>query len=226
MNHTSSGFCIRDLRARKAVASRGDALAVEVCLESGVTAGAAVSVCQSAEKLVALVNERLADELVGFDARSQAALDALLVELDGTPDQSVLPRELLFVVSAAAARAAAIQMGLPLYRWLGGALAAGVPRLLPFGEDTVDGSIIRFVTPATVGTVSKTAAIFRDLATNPRDVKLVTTLRGDFTDETFCVDLAAALGISFVQSGWKENISLANRLGEIVPPSPSVVLGR
>ncbi|MBQ1455713.1 MAG: hypothetical protein IIZ25_07710 [Thermoguttaceae bacterium] len=227
MSHTfPAAFRIGDLRARTSVASRGGALTVEVVLESGVTAGAAVSVERDPAGLVDLVNERLADELFGFDVREQTALDALLVELDGTADRSVLPRELLFAVSAAAAAAAAKGMRLPLYRWLGGALASEVPRLLPFGEETAVGGKARFITPAKIGTVTEAAAAVAELKAKKSGAKAVPVLRGDLTDETFCVDLAIALAVPFVESGWEGNISLANRLAAVIPPCPSAALGR
>ncbi|MBR2585547.1 MAG: hypothetical protein IKE64_08990 [Thermoguttaceae bacterium] len=213
-------FRIGDLRARRCVAARGEALAVEIILQSGVTAGAAVSLDRDADKLAELVNERLADELFGFDVREQSALDALLIELDGTADRSVLPPELMFAVSAAAAKAAAKGMRLALYRWLGGALAGDFPRLLPFGEETAVGSKARFITPAKIGTVTEAAAAVAELKAKKSGAKAVPVLRGDLTDETFCVDLAIALAVPFVESGWEGNISLANRLAAVVPPCP------
>jgi enolase len=73
------------------------------------------------------VNEVMRPELMGTDALDQVSLDRLLIELDGTPDKSKLGANALLGVSLAAARASADEVGLPLYRYLGGAGA----RLLP-----------------------------------------------------------------------------------------------
>lgn len=76
---------------------------------------------------VANVNEVLGPALVGVDALDQAELDALLLELDGTPNKSKLGANALLAVSLAAARAAAQTLDLPLYRYLGGAAAKTLP---------------------------------------------------------------------------------------------------
>ena len=73
------------------------------------------------------VNERIARELVDFDAADQAGLDAALLELDGTPNKGKLGANAILAVSLAAARAAATSYGLPLYRYLGGTLARTLP---------------------------------------------------------------------------------------------------
>ncbi|CAA9584857.1 MAG: Enolase [uncultured Truepera sp.] len=73
------------------------------------------------------VNEVLGPALVGVDALDQAELDALLLELDGTPNKSKLGANALLAVSLAAARAAAQVLDLPLYRYLGGAAAKTLP---------------------------------------------------------------------------------------------------
>ena len=69
----------------------------------------------------------LAPALVGLDATDQRAVDALLLELDGTPDKSALGANALLGVSLATAHAAAASSGLPLYRYLGGASAHLLP---------------------------------------------------------------------------------------------------
>ncbi|MGB9722482.1 MAG: phosphopyruvate hydratase [Chloroflexia bacterium] len=73
------------------------------------------------------INGEIADEILDWDARDQAGLDLLLVELDGTPNKSRLGANALLGVSLAVARAAAAALHLPLYRYLGGVGA----RLLP-----------------------------------------------------------------------------------------------
>ncbi len=79
------------------------------------------------QKAVANVVERIAPELVGRDALDQAGCDRALLELDGTPQKGELGANAILAASLAVARAAAQGIGLPLYRYLGGAGA----RLLP-----------------------------------------------------------------------------------------------
>ena len=69
-------------------------------------------------RAVANVNERIAPALVGHDAAPQRALDAALLELDGTDNKSALGANAILGVSLAAARAAAAAHGLPLYRYV------------------------------------------------------------------------------------------------------------
>jgi enolase len=76
---------------------------------------------------VASVNGELAAALRGVDAADQPALDRLLVELDGTPNKSRLGANAILGCSLAAAKAAAANAGLPLYRWLGGEPAHTLP---------------------------------------------------------------------------------------------------
>ena len=78
-------------------------------------------------KAVEHVNDVLGPALIGVDALEQAQLDALLLELDGTPNKSRLGANALLAVSLAAARAAAQAVELPLYRYLGGAAAKTLP---------------------------------------------------------------------------------------------------
>src|SRR5215212_5669777 len=73
------------------------------------------------------VNEVIAPELQGFDALDQAEVDRALIELDGTPNKSNLGANALLAVSMATARAAATQLELPLYRYLGGPNARTLP---------------------------------------------------------------------------------------------------
>jgi len=73
------------------------------------------------------VNKLIANDLVGFDARDQAGLDRLLLDLDGTDNKGKLGANALLGVSMAAARAAAEATDTPLYRYLGGAAANRLP---------------------------------------------------------------------------------------------------
>ncbi len=78
-------------------------------------------------KAVANVIETIGPALVDQDASDQAAIDQLLIDLDGTPNKSVLGANATLGVSLACAHAVAAEYGLPLYRYLGGALANTLP---------------------------------------------------------------------------------------------------
>ncbi|MBS3982558.1 MAG: phosphopyruvate hydratase [Dethiobacter sp.] len=78
-------------------------------------------------RAVSNVNELIAPVLREMDALEQAAIDRMLLELDGTPNKGKLGANAILGVSMAVANAAAVSLGLPLYRYLGGANA----RLLP-----------------------------------------------------------------------------------------------
>ena len=78
-------------------------------------------------RAVSSVREVIGPALVGMDSRAQRALDARLIELDGTPNKSRLGANAILAVSLAAARAGAVAAGLPLYRYLGGADAHTLP---------------------------------------------------------------------------------------------------
>ena len=78
-------------------------------------------------KAVGHVNGEIASAVVGLDAADQRALDEPLIALDGTPTKSRLGANAILGCSLAAARAAAADAGLPLYRWLGGDDARTLP---------------------------------------------------------------------------------------------------
>jgi enolase len=78
-------------------------------------------------RAIANIRETIAPELVGFDATDQAAIDATMIELDGTPNKANLGANAILAVSLATARAAAEAHGLPLYRYLGGVGAFTLP---------------------------------------------------------------------------------------------------
>ena len=140
---------IEDLHAREILDSRGNpTVEVEVHLDDGamgraaVPSGASTGVHEALElrdgdknrfggkgvlKAVQNVNTVIADELLGWDAREQEAIDALLVGLDGTPTKSNLGANAILGVSLAVAHAAAASQELPLYRYLGGIHARVLP---------------------------------------------------------------------------------------------------
>ncbi len=78
-------------------------------------------------KAVANVNGILSEELFGMDAADQRAIDAAMLELDGTANKSKLGANAILGVSIAVAKAAANSVGLPLYRYLGGVHAHVLP---------------------------------------------------------------------------------------------------
>ncbi|MGV8050115.1 MAG: phosphopyruvate hydratase [Anaerolineaceae bacterium] len=73
------------------------------------------------------VNDDIADELLGWDATEQKAIDQLLLELDGTSNKSSYGANAILGTSLAVAKAAASAIGLPLYRYLGGVYAHVLP---------------------------------------------------------------------------------------------------
>jgi enolase len=79
------------------------------------------------DKAVANVNGPIADQLLGRDCRDQAALDRVLIELDGTPNKRRLGANAILGASLAIAHAGAAASGLPLYRYVGGPLARTLP---------------------------------------------------------------------------------------------------
>lgn len=79
------------------------------------------------QKAVANINERIAPALEGLDASQQGVIDGVMLKLDGTANKSQLGGNAILAVSLAAARAAAAELDIPLYRYLGGANAVTLP---------------------------------------------------------------------------------------------------
>jgi enolase len=73
------------------------------------------------------VNETIAEDLYGMDVTGQRAIDAAMLEMDGTPNKSRLGANAILAVSMATAKAAANAMGMPLYRYVGGTNARTLP---------------------------------------------------------------------------------------------------
>ena len=140
---------ISDVLGREILDSRGNpTVEVEVWLDDGsmgraaVPSGASTGVYEACEKrdgdkarylgkgvleAVEAVNGEIAEVLIGLNALEQPAIDALLRELDGTPNKSRLGANALLGVSLACAKAAANALGMPLYRYIGGANAKTLP---------------------------------------------------------------------------------------------------
>ena len=140
---------IESIHAREILDSRGNpTIEVEVILRDGsmgraaVPSGASTGAHEALElrdgdksrylgkgvqKAVHNVNDTIAPRLHGLDALQQAALDRLLLDLDGTANKAKLGANAMLGVSLATARAAADECGLPLYRYLGGVAATRLP---------------------------------------------------------------------------------------------------
>ncbi len=140
---------IEQVYALEILDSRGNpTIQVEVVLESGargmaaVPSGASTGAHEAVElrdgdasryggkgvlRAVANVNDAIAPELVGLDATEQVVVDDLLQELDGTHNKATLGANATLGVSLAVARAAADDLELPLYRYLGGVHAHTLP---------------------------------------------------------------------------------------------------
>src|SRR5205807_3699334 len=102
-------------------ASTGEFEAVELRDGGDAFAGKGVN------RAVANVNGELAEALIGFDADDQQGLDRRMIELDGTPNKARLGANAILGVSLAAAKAAAAEEGMTLWRYLGGEAAHVLP---------------------------------------------------------------------------------------------------
>ena len=144
-----SASTISEIHGREILDSRGNpTVEAEVRLAcgavgwAGVPSGASTGMHEAVElrdgdkaryggkgvvQAVSHVNGAIADALVGHDALEQAAIDQSLIALDGSPAKGNLGANALLAVSLAVAKAAAACVGLPLYRYLGGAFAATLP---------------------------------------------------------------------------------------------------
>ena len=139
---------IVSVHARQILDSRGNpTVEVDVLTENGflgraaVPSGASTGEYEAVElrdggkdymgkgvlKAVANVNEIIAEELVGIDVFEQNLIDQAMIALDGTPNKSKLGANAILGVSLAVARAAAEELGLPLYRYVGGVSAHTLP---------------------------------------------------------------------------------------------------
>ena len=140
---------IESVLGREILDSRGNpTVEVEVILLDGslgraaVPSGASTGVHEALElrdgdksrflgkgvtKAVENVNDAIAEELSGWDATEQKLIDTILIDLDGTPNKSKLGANAMLGTSLAVAKAAAVSLGLPLYRYLGGVYAHVLP---------------------------------------------------------------------------------------------------
>jgi enolase len=143
------GTTIESVHAREILDSRGNpTVEVDVLLADGSLGRAAVPSGASTGQFEAVelrdgdkdryggkgvldavdnVNEAIADELEGWDATDQRGIDQMMIELDGTSNKGNLGANATLGVSLAVARAAALSVNLPLYRYLGGPNARTLP---------------------------------------------------------------------------------------------------
>ena len=140
---------IEQVVAREILDSRGNpTVEVEVFLAGGaagraaVPSGASTGAHEALElrdgdesryrgrgvlKAIANVQGEIAETIFGMDALEQAAIDQAMIELDGTPNKGRLGANAILGVSLAVARAAALALEIPLYRYLGGPMARTLP---------------------------------------------------------------------------------------------------
>lgn len=140
---------IQSIHARQILDSRGNpTIEVDVFTDNGafgraaVPSGASTGVHEAVElrdgdksvymgkgvlKAVANVNDVIAPELIGFDVFEQNQIDQLMLSLDGTKNKSKLGANAILGVSLAVAKAAAMESGQPLYRYIGGVNANTLP---------------------------------------------------------------------------------------------------
>ncbi|GHA69990.1 phosphopyruvate hydratase [Pontibacter akesuensis] len=140
---------ITDIKARQIFDSRGNpTVEVDVTTESGilgraaVPSGASTGVHEAVElrdndksmymgkgvlQAVKNVNEKIAEEIIGFPVFEQNLLDKIMIELDGTTNKGNLGANAILGVSLAIARAAAQELNMPIYRYVGGVNANTLP---------------------------------------------------------------------------------------------------
>ena len=140
---------ISDIVAREILDSRGNpTVEVDVLLESGafgraaVPSGASTGAHEAVElrdgdkaryggkgvlKAVQAVEGEILDAIAGLDAEDQVGIDNILIDLDGTPNKARLGANAILGVSLALVKAAAMDNGLPLYRYIGGVSARTLP---------------------------------------------------------------------------------------------------
>jgi enolase len=140
---------IADIVAREILDSRGNpTVEADVILDTGIVGRAAVPSGASTGEHEAIelrdndkeryggkgvqmavqnITETIAPALAGADATDQMSIDASLIELDGTPNKGNLGANAILAVSMASARAAALELGVPLWRYLGGPISRVMP---------------------------------------------------------------------------------------------------
>lgn len=237
---------IIDIHAREILDSRGTpTVEVDVVLDSGafgraaVPSGASTGVHEAVElrdgdkdryngkgvlKAVESVNETIAGELCGFDALEQVEIDQTMIDLDGTPNKGKLGANAILGVSLAVAKAAADEVGLPLYRYIGGVGARVLPvpmmNILNGGKhadnpiDIQEFMIMPVSAPSIAEAVRMGSEVFQALKSNLKRAGLNTNVgdEGGFAPELKSADEALSRIVEAIETaGYKagEDVVLA-----------------
>ena len=237
---------IIDIHAREILDSRGTpTVEVDVVLNSGafgraaVPSGASTGVHEAVElrdgdkdryngkgvlKAVESVNETIAGELCGFDALEQVEIDQTMIDLDGTPNKGKLGANAILGVSLAVAKAAAQEVGLPLYRYIGGVNARVLPvpmmNILNGGKhadnpiDVQEFMIMPVSAPSIAEAVRMGSEVFQALKSNLKRAGLNTNVgdEGGFAPELKSADEALSRIVEAIETaGYKagEDVVLA-----------------
>jgi enolase len=237
---------IESVRAREVLDSRGNpTVAVQVATSFGaveeamVPSGASTGAYEAVEKrdgdakryngkgvlkAVAAVNEILGPAIEGLDATSQREVDQAMIELDGTENKSNLGANALLGVSLAVARAAAMSLGVPLYRYIGGPTASTLP--VPMmnvinGGKHAEGAlqfqeimVVPYGAPTMAEAIRYGAEIFHSLAKTLHEMGQPTLVgdEGGFAPKLESIDDALKLLVKAIErAGYKpgENVGIA-----------------
>jgi enolase len=237
---------IESVRAREILDSRGNpTIAVQVATSFGaveeamVPSGASTGAYEAVEKrdgdpkryngkgvlkAVAAVNEILGPAIEGLDSTSQREIDTAMIELDGTKNKENLGANALLGVSLAVARAAAMSVGVPLYRYLGGPTASTLP--VPMmnvinGGKHAEGAlqfqeimIVPYGAPTIAEAIRAGAEIFAALAKTLHDMGQPTLVgdEGGFAPRLDSIDDALKLLVQAIErAGYQpgENVGIA-----------------
>jgi enolase len=224
---------IEEITPREILDSRGNpTIEVDVRCENGavgraaVPSGASTGIYEALElrdgdparfvgkgvsKAVQHIKDEIAPTLIGLSATEQSSIDAMLNELDGTPNKSRLGANAILGVSMACARAAAASLGMPLYRYLGGVNARTLPtpmcNIINGGEHADNGLNIQefMIMPIGAATFSEglrmSAEVFQTLKKVLKSRKLNTNVgdEGGFAPELESNEEALKLIIEAIQ---------------------------
>ncbi len=234
---------IIDIYAREILDSRGTpTVEVDVVLDSGafgraaVPSGASTGVHEAVElrdgdksryngkgvlKAVEAVNTTIADELCGFEALEQQEIDQTMIELDATPNKGNLGANAILGVSLAVAKAAAEEIGLPLYRYVGGVNAHILPvpmmNILNGGKhadnpiDIQEFMIMPVSAPSIAEAVRMGSEVFQALKSNLKQAGLNTNVgdEGGFAPDLKSADEALSYIVKAVETaGYKPGLDI------------------
>lgn len=229
---------IIDICAREILDSRGTpTVEVDVVLDSGafgraaVPSGASTGAHEAVElrdgdksryngkgvlKAVESVNTIIADELCGFEALEQIEVDQTMIELDATPNKGNLGANAILGVSLAVAKAAADEVGLPLYRYVGGVNAHILPvpmmNILNGGKhadnpiDIQEFMIMPISAPSIAEAVRMGSEVFQALKSNLKQAGLNTNVgdEGGFAPDLKSADEALSYIVKAIETaGYK-----------------------